>query len=51
MANIRDLTEWRDRGLVDRGGEKIGKLEHVDIAIESDDFGTMKVGHFGRHQP
>lgn len=47
----RDLAEWRGRELIDRNGEKIGKLEDVYFDIESDEpqFGTVKEGWIGRH--
>ncbi len=46
-----DLAEWHGKRLVDRDGEKIGKLENVFVDVETDEpqFGTVKEGHFGRH--
>jgi hypothetical protein len=46
-----DIGEWRGRELVDRNGERIGKLEEVYFDIETDEpqFGTMKEGFLGRH--
>jgi hypothetical protein len=46
-----DLADWRGRDLVDRNGEKIGKLENVYFDVESDEpqFGTVKEGWIGRH--
>jgi hypothetical protein len=37
--------------LVDRDGEKIGKLEDVYVDVETDEpmFGTVKEGLIGRH--
>ena len=47
----RDLGEWRGRDLIDRNGERIGKLENVYFDVESDEpqFGTVKEGWIGRH--
>ncbi|MGZ4415953.1 MAG: PRC-barrel domain-containing protein [Gaiellaceae bacterium] len=47
----RDIAEWRGRDLVDRDGERIGKLEDVYIDVETDEpqFGTVKEGLIGRH--
>lgn len=47
----RDLAEWHGRELVDRDGERIGKLEEVYFDVETDEpqFGTVKEGLFGRH--
>jgi hypothetical protein len=47
----RNLAEWHGKKLIDRDGEKIGKLEEVYVDVESDEpmFGTVKEGHFGRH--
>lgn len=46
-----DLAQWRGKRLIDRDGEKIGKLEdvYVDADTEEPMFGTLKEGHFGRH--
>jgi sporulation protein YlmC with PRC-barrel domain len=51
LAVHRDLAEWHGKDLLDRDGDKIGKLEDVYVDIESDEpmFGTVKEGHFGRH--
>ena len=47
----QDIGEWRGRELVDRNGERIGKLEEVYFDIETDEpqFGTVKEGFLGRH--
>ena len=47
----RDIAEWHGRDLVDRAGERIGKLEDVYVDVETDEpqFGTVKEGLFGRH--
>jgi uncharacterized protein YrrD len=45
------VAEWRGRMLVDRNGEKIGKLQDVYVDVETDEpqFGTVKEGFIGRH--
>jgi PRC-barrel domain len=47
----REIAEWHGRDLVDRDGERIGKLEEVYFDIETDEpqFGTVKEGFVGRH--
>ncbi len=44
-------AQWYGRMLVDRDGEKIGKLQDVYVDVETDEpqFGTVKEGFFGRH--
>jgi PRC-barrel domain len=51
LIGHRNLAERQGRQLVDRDGERIGKLEHVYFDVESDEpqFGTVKEGLFGRH--
>ncbi len=46
-----NVTEWHGRVLVDRNGEKIGKLQDVYVDVETDEpqFGTVKEGFIGRH--
>src|SRR5690348_14712154 len=46
-----NVTEWHGKMLVDRDGEKIGKLEDVYVDVENDEpqFGTVKEGFIGRH--
>ncbi len=48
---VQDIAQWHGKLLVDRDGEKIGKLEDVYVDVETDEpqFGTVKEGHFGRH--
>jgi hypothetical protein len=45
------VTDWRGKLLVDRNGEKIGKLVDVYVDTETDEpqFGTVKEGFFNRH--
>jgi hypothetical protein len=47
----QNIAEWRRKTLVDRDGDKIGKLEDVYVDVETDEpmFGTVKEGLFGRH--
>ncbi|MGD0440476.1 MAG: PRC-barrel domain-containing protein [Acidimicrobiales bacterium] len=46
-----NVTEWHGRVIVDRNGEKIGKLQDVYVDVETDEpqFGTVKEGFIGRH--
>ncbi len=46
-----DVTEWRGKMLLDRDGERIGKLQDVYVDVETDEpqFGTVKEGFIGRH--
>jgi hypothetical protein len=46
-----NVAEWHGKMLVDRDGEKIGKLQEVYVDVETDQpqFGTVKEGFFGRH--
>jgi PRC-barrel domain len=41
-----NIAEWQGKQLVDRDGEKIGKLEAVYVDVENDEpmFGTVKEG-------
>ena len=51
MVKHRNIAEWHGKLLVDRDGEKIGKLEGVYVDVETDEpvFGTVKEGFIGRH--
>jgi hypothetical protein len=51
MAKHQNIAEWHGKDLVDRNGEKIGKLEDVYVDVETDEpmFGTVKEGLFARH--
>jgi uncharacterized protein YrrD len=46
-----NLAEWHGKMLIDRDGEKIGKLQDVYVDVETDEpqFGTVKEGLIGRH--
>ncbi len=45
------VAEWHGKMLVDRNGEKIGKLQDVYVDVETDvpQFATVKEGFIGRH--
>jgi len=47
----QDLSEWRGRDLIDRNGQRIGKLEDLYFDIDTDEpqFGTVKEGFLDRH--
>jgi len=47
----QDIAQWHGKELVDRDGERIGKLEDVYVDVETDEpmFGTVKEGLIGRH--
>jgi hypothetical protein len=52
MAEVGNLADWRGKLLIDRDGDKIGKLEDVYVDVETDEpvFGTVKEGFIvGRH--
>ena len=46
-----NVAEWHDKMLIDREGEKIGKLQDVYVDTENDEpqFATVKEGFIGRH--
>lgn len=46
-----NVAEWHGKLLIDRYGEKIGKLEDVYVDVETDEpqFATVKEGFIGRH--
>jgi len=45
------LADWRGKDVLDRDGEKIGKLEDVYVDTETDveEFGTLKEGLISKH--
>ena len=51
MAYHQDIGEWRGKELVDRNGERIGKLEDVYVDVETNEpiFGSVKEGLISRH--
>jgi sporulation protein YlmC with PRC-barrel domain len=46
-----NVAEWQGKMLVDRDGDKIGKLQDVYVDVENDEpqFATVKEGFIGRH--
>ena len=46
-----NAAEWHGKMLVDRDGERLGKLVdvYVDIATDEPKFATVREGFFGRH--
>jgi uncharacterized protein YrrD len=46
-----NIADWHGKMLVDRDGEKIGKLQDVYVDVENDEpqFATVKEGFIGRH--
>jgi sporulation protein YlmC with PRC-barrel domain len=46
-----NVAEWHGKMLIDRDGERIGKLEGVYVDVETDEpqFATVKEGFIGRH--
>jgi uncharacterized protein YrrD len=46
-----NVAEWHGKMLVDRNGDKIGKLQDVYVDVETDEpqFATVKEGFIGRH--
>jgi uncharacterized protein YrrD len=51
VVTHRNIAEWHGKQLVDREGDKIGKLEDVYVDVETDEpvFGTVKEGLIHRH--
>jgi sporulation protein YlmC with PRC-barrel domain len=45
------LIDWRGKDVLDRDGDKIGKLEdvYVDTETDSEEFGTVKEGLISKH--
>ena len=46
-----NVAEWHGKFLVDRNGERIGKLQDVYVDVENDEpqFATVKEGFMRRH--
>lgn len=46
-----NAADWQGKMLLDRNGEKIGKLQDVYVDVENDEpqFATVKEGFIGRH--
>ena len=51
MAQVENLTEWKGKELLDRDGEKLGKLEdvYIDTQTEEPMFGVVKEGLLTKH--
>jgi sporulation protein YlmC with PRC-barrel domain len=51
MPHTANLSDWRGKQLLDRDGDKIGKLEDVYVDTETDaaQFGTVKEGLLSKH--
>jgi PRC-barrel domain len=47
----RDFSEWHGKDLIDRDGQRIGRLEDVyfDVGTDQPQFATIKEGLIGRH--
>ncbi len=45
------VAEWHGKMLIDRDGEKIGKLQDIYVDVETDEpqFATVKEGFIDRH--
>jgi PRC-barrel domain len=46
-----NVADWHGKMLIDRDGERIGKLQDVYVDVENDEpqFATVKEGFIGRH--
>ncbi|HVA04717.1 MAG TPA: PRC-barrel domain-containing protein [Acidimicrobiales bacterium] len=46
-----NVAEWHGKMILDRNGEKIGKLQDIYVDVETDEpqFATVKEGFIGRH--
>ena len=46
-----NVAEWHGKMLIDRNGERIGKLQDVYVDVETDEpqFATVKEGFIDRH--
>lgn len=51
MVQVENVSDWRGKDLVDRDGDKIGKLQdvYVDTQTEEPMFGSVKEGLLGKH--
>jgi uncharacterized protein YrrD len=51
MAEVENLAEWRGKDLIDRDGNKLGKLEDVYVDTQTDQamFGSVKEGLLSKH--
>jgi hypothetical protein len=44
-----EVAEWQSKMILDRNGEKIGRLQDVDVETDEPKFATVKEGFFDRH--
>jgi sporulation protein YlmC with PRC-barrel domain len=51
MVQVENLADWRGKEVVDRDGDRIGKLEdvYVDTQTEQPMFGSVKEGLISKH--
>jgi sporulation protein YlmC with PRC-barrel domain len=51
MVQVDNVADWKGKDLIDRDGEKIGKLEDVYVDTETDRpvFVTVKEGLISKH--
>jgi sporulation protein YlmC with PRC-barrel domain len=51
VVSFRDFSEWHGKDLIDRQGERIGRLEDVYFDVETDQpqFATVTEGLIRRH--
>ncbi len=51
QAAAWNVADWHGKMLIDRDGEKIGKLQDVYVDVETDEpqFATVKEGFIDRH--
>lgn len=51
MVDVEHIADWRGQDVVDREGEKLGKLADVWFRVGTNDavFATVKSGLLGRH--
>jgi PRC-barrel domain len=51
MVEVDNIADWKGKDLIDRDGERIGKLEdvYVDTASDRPIFVTVKEGFVSKH--
>jgi sporulation protein YlmC with PRC-barrel domain len=51
MVEVDNIADWKGKDLIDRDGEKVGKVEDVYLDTETDDpvFVTVKEGMVSKH--
>jgi uncharacterized protein YrrD len=51
MAIVENISQWRGKAMLDRDGEKVGKLQDVYVDTETDEpvFGSVKEGVLSKH--